>query len=72
MTTPVRVALALCVVAVLLGMMTGCQRKLFVENDPRTQFETHDRLRQKYVPIEEPDVFGQPQPALRARLTPPE
>ena len=72
MTAPVRIILSVFIIAVLLGMTVGCQRKLFVENDPRTQFEIHDRLRQKYVPIEEPDVFGQPQPALRARLTPPE
>jgi hypothetical protein len=25
-------------------------------------------MRQRYVPTEEPDVFGTPQPALRARL----
>ena len=53
-------------------LLGGCQKKLFTEKDPRTQFEVHDGLRQKYVPMEEPDVFGQPQPALRARLTPPD
>ena len=72
MTSHHRITLGLLVTTFVLGMTTGCQRKLFVENDPRTQFEIHDRLRQKYVPIEEPDVFGEPQPALRARLTPPE
>jgi len=50
---------------------TGCQRVLFPENLPRNQFETHDRMRQRYVPLEEPDVFGTPQPALRARLSQP-
>ena len=48
----------------------GCQRVLFPTDEPRTQFETHDRMRQRYVPLEEPDVFGNPQPALRARLAP--
>ena len=47
----------------------GCQRALCPESSPRTQFETYDRMRQHYVPTEEPDVFGNPQPALRERLT---
>ena len=47
----------------------GCQRSLFAGNEPRTQFETYDVMRQRYVPLEEPDVFGNPQPALRARLS---
>lgn len=49
---------------------TGCQKLLFKPDDPRTQFEVHDRMRQRYIPIEEEDVFGEPQPALRARLSP--
>jgi hypothetical protein len=48
----------------------GCQRVLFDQKAPRTQFETHDRIRQRYVPLQEEDVFGNPQPALRARLSP--
>lgn len=47
----------------------GCQRALFPENAPRTQFERHDRLRNRWVPLEETDDFGNPRPALRARLT---
>ncbi|MEY3141520.1 MAG: hypothetical protein RLY21_13 [Planctomycetota bacterium] len=47
----------------------GCQRALFPQDLPRTQFETYDKMRQRYVPLEEPDVFGTPQPALRARLS---
>jgi hypothetical protein len=49
----------------------GCQKVLFPSDLPRNQFETHDRMRQRYVPLEEPDVFGNPQPALRARLSQP-
>ncbi|MEE2972497.1 MAG: hypothetical protein VX672_05175 [Planctomycetota bacterium] len=59
---------------VVAGMVSvggaGCQDVLFDKNDPRTQFETHDRLRQRYVPLEEKNVFGETQPALRARLSP--
>jgi hypothetical protein len=51
-----------------LSGLTGCQRALFPADLPRTQFETYDKMRQRYVPLEEPDVFGTPQPALRARL----
>ena len=54
---------------VTLVLTTGCQRALFPADSPRTQFELQDRMRGHYVPLEEPDVFGRPQPALRARLT---
>ena len=63
----VRAAIAGALAAAALGA-AGCQRALFPEDLPRTQFETYDKMRQRYVPLEEPDVFGTPQPALRARL----
>ena len=67
-----RFRLASRVVAPLLMLVIlgGCQKILFNPDDPRTQFEVHDRMRQRYIPLEEQDVFGQPQPALRARLSP--
>lgn len=55
--------------AVAMGLVSGCAKSLFPSDMPRNQFETHDRMRQAYTPLEEPDVFGTPQPALRARLT---
>ncbi len=68
----VRVTIAaLSALAAALGSM-GCQKTLFPSDLPRNQFETHDRMRQVYTPLEEPDVFGTPQPALRARLTQPQ
>jgi hypothetical protein len=60
----------LLLAGVALASAGGCQKVLFDKKSPRTQFETHDRLRQRYVPLEEEDVFGNPQPALRARLSP--
>jgi hypothetical protein len=62
------------VIIVLLGgvLLAGCQKALFPKNEPRTQFEVYDTMRSGYVPLEEPDVFGQPQPALRNRLTYPQ
>lgn len=61
-----------CVLAAVMLAGAGCQKVLFPSDLPRNQFETHDRMRQRYVPLEEPDVFGRPQPALRARLSQPE
>jgi hypothetical protein len=63
------VLLRIVLFGVLLLVLGGCQRALFPESAPRTQFETYDLMRQRYVPAEETDVFGNPQPALRARLT---
>jgi hypothetical protein len=48
----------------------GCQKALFPKDAPRTQYETYDRMRATAPPLTEPDVFGNPQPALRARLSP--
>lgn len=53
-----------------LGVGVGCQRVLFPENTPRTQFESNDRLRNNAAPLTEFDEFGRPQPALRSRLSP--
>jgi hypothetical protein len=54
--------------AAACATLGGCMKSLFPSDLPRTQFETYDKMRQRYVPLEEPDVFGTPQPALRARL----
>ena len=58
--------------ACALATLAGCQKALFPRNAPRTQYEIYDRMRNRYVPLTEPDVFGRPQPALRARLTQPD
>jgi hypothetical protein len=50
-------------------VMGGCHEPLFDRSAPRTQYEKYDRMRNRYVPLEEPDVFGRPQPALRSRLS---
>lgn len=60
---------ALSVLLLTMILLGGCHRALFPREAPRTQFETYDRMRQRYIPTEEPDVFGNPRPALRARLT---
>lgn len=63
-----RTKITLSVLAVA-ACLCGCQRALFPKDAPRTQYETYDRMRSKDVPLTEPDVFGNPQPALRARLS---
>jgi hypothetical protein len=60
--------LVLAALATATLAATGCQRSLFLQNDARTQFERFELMRGEYRPAEEPDVFGNPQPALRARL----
>jgi hypothetical protein len=64
-----RVAMALGVTGAAM-VAIGCAKPLFPENAPRTQFEKFDSMRSGAAPAEEPDIFGRPQPALRARLTP--
>lgn len=58
--------------ALVLGSagLVSCAKPLFPENAPRTQFDNFEATRSGTPPAEEPDVFGRPQPALRARLTP--
>ena len=62
---PRAAALPCLLAALALG---GCYKSLFPSDLPRNQFENHDKMRQVYTPLEEPDVFGTPQPALRSRL----
>ncbi len=64
-----RQAVVLIALLAVLLLSLGCQQALFPKSAPRTQFDMHDRMRSRSVPLEEPDVFGQPQPALRARLS---
>jgi hypothetical protein len=59
------------VLTVTLPMVSGCHKVLFPQTEPRTQFEKTDALRDRFTPVQEPDVFGNPKPALRARLSPP-
>ena len=59
---------------VTLGVLAvgGCEKPLFPENMPRTQYERYDRLRGKYIPGQQMNAYGGGQPALRERLSPPE
>jgi len=65
-----KVALMAACAAGAVLFAAGCTKPLFPESAPRTQFEKFDAMRTGAAPKDEPDVFGTPQPALRARLTP--
>jgi hypothetical protein len=60
-----------CAVALVAPLVAaGCQKVLFPASEPRTQYQRADTLRDRFTPLQEPDVFGNPKPALRARLAP--
>ncbi len=48
----------------------GCNKTLFPENTPRSQYERYDALRGRERPTTEPGPYGVAQPALRERLRP--
>ena len=52
--------------------MVGCQKSPFYNDYPRTPYERYQLLRGQDAPVQEFDTYGNPRPALRQRLTPPE
>ena len=48
----------------------GCQKPLFPEHEPRTQYERYQLLRGQYRPVSQQNPYGAKQPALRERLSP--
>lgn len=60
-----RAYLAMLGAGLVLG---GCYKPLFPQREPRTQFQTYETMRGDAAPVQEADVFGNPQPALRERL----
>jgi hypothetical protein len=65
----IAISVATAATAVVCLSQGGCAKALFPSNQPRTQYEAHDRVRNRYTPLTEPDVFGRPRPALRERLS---
>lgn len=63
--------LRITVIGLLLAGVGGCEKPLFPQDMPRTQYERYDRLRGRYVPGQQVNNFGGTEPALRERLTPP-
>jgi len=60
----------LLIISVSWVFAAGCEKPLFPENLPRTQYERFDRIRGIYTPKENIGPTGDTQPALRERLTP--
>ena len=55
----------------MVGIVTsGCEKAIFPESVPRTQYERYQRLRGEHRPMSEKNLFGGTQPALRERLSP--
>lgn len=65
----VRIGITAVVMMAAYPGLSGCQKSLFMKKHARHQFQMHDAMRNRNVPLTEPDVFGAPQPALRARLS---
>jgi len=58
-------------VLVCLGL-GACTKSPFYNKYPRTPYERYQMLRGTDAPRTEYDSYGNPRPALRARLTPPD
>lgn len=52
--------------------VTGCTKPLLAPDEPRSQFDSYDKLRAQYAEQNSEDVFGRSKPNLRARLLPKE
>ena len=69
-TRPV-VCVALVALPVLAALaLPGCVKPLFPRNEPRSQFESYDIVRNQNQPLYVFDEFGRQQPNLRGRLSP--
>ena len=58
-----------CALIVLAGV-SGCGKTLMDPDEPRSQYEAFDRVRDQHVETYEFDAFGQRRPNLRRRLLP--
>lgn len=62
-------AMRLLLCALCIAPLAGCYRPLFDEKLPRHQYEQYDTARNGSMPTEEFDLFGNPKPQLRERLS---
>ena len=61
---------SLACTAALLALCAGCEKQLFVTDEPRTQFDSYDLIRNQYADQYVTDAYGRRKPNLRARLLP--
>jgi hypothetical protein len=51
-----------------LALITGCEQQLFSKDEPRSQYDRFDAVRDRRQPPEVEDEFGNKHPNLRGRL----
>ena len=49
---------------------SGCRSRLFARDEPRSQFQAYDEIRNQHEPQVILDAYGRPKPNLRGRLSP--
>lgn len=65
--SPVR-PLCLCVSVFALLPLAACQKPLLSPDQPRSQYDTYDAVRNQYAPQQFRDEFGRLRPNIRQRL----
>jgi len=55
-----------------LGYLAGCEKAVFLPDEPRSQYDRFDAVRDRRAPTYVMDEFGKRRPNIRARLQPPE
>lgn len=56
----------------LVAGLVGCQEALFAEDEPRSQYDRFDAVRDQRAPTYVYDEFGNRRPNVRGRLQRPE
>lgn len=49
-------------------VLPACQKPLLSPNEPRSQYDTYDAVRNQYAPQQFRDEFGRLRPNIRQRL----
>jgi hypothetical protein len=66
-------AAGLCILLILASASwTGCTKPLLSPDEPRSQYDRYDAVRNQYASQYTEDEYGRRRPNLRARLTPKE
>jgi hypothetical protein len=63
-----RLSLA-CAIGTLFGTLAGCEKPIFTPEEPRSQYDRLDMVRNTREPSYLPDEFGTLRPNLAGRLT---
>lgn len=58
----------MCVLLSVLTQLGGCREALLRDDEPRSQYDRYDALRDQRPPARIEDAFGTPRPNLRGRL----